>query len=609
MSAKRADRSRLMDGRLVVVLAFAQVWTLAACNALKEDAVPERGQDGSDGAPPHDGDRDEIDVVDLTDRPVTDRGSDEFLDDADACTPSCSHLGDVRCGAPEEASTSQQIQICWRVGGCLRWLDSTTCDTTETCCDGACRSRDETTCETMPPTGFDLYVDARTGSDDADAGLERGTPGRPFRTISKAIRAAQSSQGAKHIYIAAGRYDAALGETFPLILRGGLSLHGEGATIVTVQGSGDFDHSAAGGSFNGKYRVTVVVGDDTAETSVQGMTLLADSPIPASSRVGVLCDRGSAPSFASGVTTLDQVTVGPGYDNGIVATTTNAPDSSGCSLRLTKSTVLGSSWGVVSFGCGTAVGRVPVSVQIGGPGMGNSFAWNNTPSELGGSILIWPCTTNSTIIANSFRDGGTGVSVDQSSEQGVNINHITINGNTFSGMSINGLAVSGNAVVIDELNDNSFTNVSGSLGIDRTRVAAALAIIGSGGAVPSIKKARRNTMIGNDCGLILGGFDNVSFGASGPIDFGQASDPGLNTLRCNSSPTGLGGFDLSMTGSGAGVIPFEGNSWDHFPPPTSVSGSAPNGVDIVSDSPVPGLDLALGTASSAPCPNGRVGGP
>ena len=74
----------------------------------------------------------------------------------------------------------------------------------------------------------DYYVDANYGSDDPGGGTEAN----PFRTISYALGYAASS--GDNIYIAAGIYDTALGESFPLGMNYNVNLLGAGPDVVTV---------------------------------------------------------------------------------------------------------------------------------------------------------------------------------------------------------------------------------------------------------------------------------------------------------------------------------------------------------------------------------------
>src|SRR5262245_19063208 len=93
--------------------------------------------------------------------------------------------------------------------------------------------------------------------------------------------------------MAAGTYDKALGERFPLALRG-LSLAGAGREQTLIVGSGAFDHATAGGPMHGQYLVTIATGDRVLPTKISGVAIRPETPIPVQNYFGVFCDRGSA---------------------------------------------------------------------------------------------------------------------------------------------------------------------------------------------------------------------------------------------------------------------------------------------------------------------------
>lgn len=80
------------------------------------------------------------------------------------------------------------------------------------------------------------YVDAVLG-DDTNSGT---SPATPFRTITRASVAAQSLFS--EIQVAAGRYDASIGESFPIVIQGGVEVFGPdpagGSEAVVVPGAG-----------------------------------------------------------------------------------------------------------------------------------------------------------------------------------------------------------------------------------------------------------------------------------------------------------------------------------------------------------------------------------
>ena len=84
-----------------------------------------------------------------------------------------------------------------------------------------------------------FYVDATTGLD-----TNAGTVAAPFKSLTKAINAA-SAVGAVNIYAASGVYDAANGETFPLMVANGQNLIGAGSAVIS--GGGVYHMILSGG--------------------------------------------------------------------------------------------------------------------------------------------------------------------------------------------------------------------------------------------------------------------------------------------------------------------------------------------------------------------------
>jgi len=82
-----------------------------------------------------------------------------------------------------------------------------------------------------PPSASDIYVDSVTGDDeDGD-----GSSSNPYRTIGAGL---QNSSAGMTVIVNPGLYDSALGESFPLLLRAGVTLRGVDAGQVTVDGTG-----------------------------------------------------------------------------------------------------------------------------------------------------------------------------------------------------------------------------------------------------------------------------------------------------------------------------------------------------------------------------------
>ena len=91
-------------------------------------------------------------------------------------------------------------------------------------------------CLTAPASADSWYVDAVHGS-DSNSGT---SPETAWRTLTHALLAAPDAPpgGAQVIHVAPGRYDPALGESFPLYLRNGFQILGDGGSASTTIESG-----------------------------------------------------------------------------------------------------------------------------------------------------------------------------------------------------------------------------------------------------------------------------------------------------------------------------------------------------------------------------------
>jgi hypothetical protein len=599
---------------------------LAACTRVKSDTQIDDGTHQEAGPEP---------ALD---------GGDARPGDADAdagCAARCDQAGKFRCA---EAET---IQVCVERRGCLEWMDAGRCGDGLLCCDGVCVAADTANCygcgmqcigptpscsqalrhcacgpascaadsqcdsktgacvPLSPPPHADYYVDAHapTGGD--------GSVNNPFTTITSALARTSADQAASPgkaltIYAAAGTYDEALGETFPLTLRGSISLLGAGSEKTVIVGSGDFDHSAAGGAFNETYHLTILAGDTTGAITISGLTLLPSVPSAAPQYFGVFCDRGNAASASDGLTTLDGVTLGPGYHQAVMATTSTSPSSTGCNLRMVSSKITGVWVGIYGQGCELGTGQAPVALDVGSddPEKGNSFSWIRTVTNDGYGVLAQACVAKGVFRNNEFVDSARGIQIDQR-EHGTAINSFTIRGNRFERLSVTGLWIYGYPPVVQEISDNTFQTIQRTLANDRQFRAIGLTI--SSG--PRALKVRRNKFIGNDIGVLLVS-NSINYSSSQPpSDFGTDAEPGENVFRCNSTSV-LGGADVRVELPGSGIVPFVGNQWDHVPPTALGGGLQSDGVDILYFVSGATLDArAASSATSIACPLGRTAGP
>jgi hypothetical protein len=535
--------------------AFLLVLLPAACTPLE----PDNSSLGVGSAEDADGGRDAGVVETSTDGP-TDRGappadasSDRSSDGGACCGDATS---DVQTGAPDVATGEPDVEA----GEPIPDAEAGT-----------------------PDANYYVDVAALSGGD--------GTLAHPFQTITAALDrtsadAADGGATGKRIYVFSGTYTADTGERFPLTLRHGETVTGAGQDRTTVMGAGDLDHAPAGGSLNGRYRLTVVLGSHYLSTRLAGMTIRPVSPTPIAGIHGILCDQGSK---TVGETTLDSVAIGPGYDDSILAGTTTRPFVSACQLRLTASRITGAWAGLFASGCADGEGTAWVDVQVGAAaaGTGNVFQWMN--SQTGGAgALTHPCVTGA-FRNNQFLDSANGIFVDARGQTTTSAFQVV--GNRFERLSLAGIDVEGNTAKIDDLSDNVFT-ANGN----------ALSLIGSG-AGPASVKARRNQFVGNDLGVYIFNATPIAYSAAAPIiDFGWQEDGG-NTFRCNSSAAG-GTMDVAVY-TGSGTIPFQGNFWDHAPPIALPYGTPAASIDIETDGTIT-LDTARAAVSPLACPAGRA---
>jgi hypothetical protein len=554
---------------------------------------------------------------------------------ADACSHDCNEGGTARC-----ASTSQ-LQVCAEISGCLQWVDVGACPASSLCCGGTCVAADENNCYACeancsgrtpscsasrqtcvctdeacgahgqtcnvttglcdPPPAADYYVDAK-----AEAG-GNGSFLKPFRTITAALAAASLAGGVKSIYVLPGTYDAALGEQFPLVARG-VTIRGAGASKTIVSGTGEFDHSAAGGTFNGQYWATFLAGSPELPTTIGDLSVLSDTSGVSSQHYGVFCDRGSASGAVSppaGLTLIDRATIGPAYHGSIVAATTSTAPVTGCNLRMTASNLLGGWLGVYAVGCGVGVGAVPVVLDIGGddPASGNVISGMQLPGG-GWAVLAQGCVKTGMFRHNLFTESGWGVAIDQRGDT-TGSHPFVFRHNKFlhlasAGIGMNGYA-SETAAVIDEVSDNSFVDVSASVVKATDYLAAGLSV-----DVSCLGKVRRNQFIGNDVGIWLW----VDSTIWRPGDLGTPANQGQNVFRCNSSMASPGGADVIVGNPASGILSLAGNFWDHNPPSIHATAAYPEGADIaLSASPAPTVDTTGAGVATVACPAGRATGP
>ena len=443
-------------------------------------------------------------------------------------------------------------------------------------------------CAPRDPGARDLYV----GASARDGGT--GTAACPFRTITQALDARRDRPAT--IHVAAGSYDAAHGEHFPLVLRGEIDLEGAGADTTHVIGTGTWDPrgTAAG---DDEQHVTVVVGDDRATTRIGGMSFAPGAISADLGTVGVQCDRGSlgeldhAADAGPPSTVLHDVEVAS-YTIGVIATDTSR--GTGCALRLERGFVHHDHWGVWGLGCGL-VSQPPPQITAGVDVADSRFVeMRDAHGGDGIGIAIWDCTRWFTLRGSTVGSNDVGVAAVN---HWTPTTHIVIEHDNFVDNLQTGVAI-GRAARIDRLVGNTFEGNSGGPARMIADRGFGLVLDGSNEphASPGVLFARNNSFMENDVAIELRG--GVGFG--GPIDFGRADDPGHNELRCNRTIDGsaVPGHDVVVSGRVAphAQLWFAGDVWDHAPPTT---GATPNGADV--EAPPRALDLAAAIGARNAC--------
>jgi hypothetical protein len=643
--ARRAMRGRSLHNVSYLLVVMGCAAGVTACSDLKPDQslsravgpdVTDSGSDAGESGENTDAGESGGDASD---------GSSGDATDEDICANSCSSEGTFQC------DTSGAVDVCTLQKGCLAWRVVGNCPSGHLCCDGLCTTIDSSNCyacnkrcdndqpvcsaqtktcsctgvscaaagklcnaqtgQCEVPTGIDLYVNAAAQSPGD------GTLQHPFTTITEALTVAAGTTKDQRISVAPGRYDAALGEKFPLQIPGGVSLEGAGEGKTVINGAGRRDEATAKGQFNGFLYATVLMGSAQRVTSLSGCTLQPGDGITGGYYYGVFCDSGNYTAVATvtPTTVLRQVTIGPGYDTGVVATSSTIPVSSGCNLKLVSSTITGNHTGLSAYGCDRpyAFGEHTVGVQIGDQTAsgGNAFTRMLVPDEDGYGVSLGGCVAQASIWYNSFATSNGGIYVEQPTNGRSALTDIVINHNTFDQMTVFGVYARGGAAVIRELNDNSFTAISRFTHPNTLFPGLALIIGGMDEQTfVRITKARRNSFVGNDGAVVLLSYYALPSSFQ-PPDFGTAADHGANTFLCNSgdpSTTGIAGdVRVLLSTSQTETIPFVGNAWDHAPPLFGYDSARVNGQDIaVQDTQPITVDASAPTLAVGVCPTDRV---
>ncbi|KPK84903.1 MAG: hypothetical protein AMS27_08780 [Bacteroides sp. SM23_62_1] len=126
----------------------------------------------------------------------------------------------------------------------------------------------------------DYYVDAVGGSDATG----NGTQGNPWKTITYAL---SKISGTGHtLHVAAGTYDASLGETFPILMENGVSLAGTGAEVSIINA-------------NEAGRVIQCISITDTSTRIEGFTIMGGSNSEGGG--GIYVSAGSCPRITGNI--------------------------------------------------------------------------------------------------------------------------------------------------------------------------------------------------------------------------------------------------------------------------------------------------------------------
>ena len=413
-----------------------------------------------------------------------------------------------------------------------------------------------------------------------------------FRTITEALQAAAlSSAPERRIHVSRGRYTAETGERFPLDLRGGISLEGEGRELTIIAGSS----SARNYPQNRHLSAALLVGDPTRTTRIAHVTIESGKLAVARGDTGIICDAGNTaePDSASRPNTaIDDVAMSRWATSVLVGTGSGRP---GCNMRIVRSRF---EQGFIGIWGGYLLdgGELPAMLQVGDAAEedGNTFSGIVAPpSPLwgdGGAVSLRANLGRARVRGNSFRGVGTGVHL-----WGATSGPFEIVGNTFD-HAFTGVYLE--ASNIDRLEDNTFHALEAGVLIDPRRQTTRP-------AYPEIRRARGNSFVGTVVGVHAFSDDQTGTSIS-VFDFGNPSDPGRNVFHCNASRDGgMVGADVAIENRPAnGVTLFlSGNLWDRVPPTVGPIDwqTGVDGTEVMTDHPS-ALDLSGAGAHGMPCP-------
>jgi hypothetical protein len=357
-------------------------------------------------------------------------------------------------------------------------------------------------------------------------------------------------------------------ETFPLWVRRGTSLIGAGRdqTRIVGIGSPQLDLPTGGSSL-----VTLAT-DDGTPVRVSNLEIVApDQPGP---RIGIACTNESGMESPDAPTLIvDNVSFRGAYGAGVLVTGHDHPASpSSCNAQITGSVFrdgdpTGSS-AVLVVGNGSAV---QARATIGSPN-----AAENVVSGYQVGVSIGDGVAAVAVRNTTVEDSSYGVNIVEASSPAA----IDIAGDRFLNLATAGVALQGVARVAT-LTDNRFMLISAA---DKSGAAVRL-----DGPATSVGLARRNCLLRNDNGVVLGNGSDAG-------DWGTDRHPGANVLAANGP-----GYALrdNATSTGAAALFFSGNLWNGGAP--SVTHQPGEAAEVLCGTAVM-LDVSGGSAYAGRCP-------
>jgi hypothetical protein len=448
----------------------------------------------------------------------------------------------------------------------------------------------------------ELYVDVAA----APGGV--GSQPCPFHAITDGVAAAGASQAvAKTVHVAAGIYSA---ETFPIVVRGGITIAGAGAGATVVQGAGGMSSPS-----------TFEIGDGSLN-ALSGLTLLPPSSATSPpSAIGVHCTGGNlAPWTAASDplqapppnTLLGHLTIGPNYQTAVFIDSVHSNNQlGGCNLSLSDSVITSDLSGVAAIGGGDA--HLPTAMTLGDaahPGNNQLIQISNPTYPMcdfscdeSAALILDDSAYVVRVFGNTFDQDYDGIFFQGGNELTPQKTFIDIEDNTFTNLTHSALWVDSDLAnaAVDVFSGNVVQGLAAPASYQEYAVGLHL---GFG----AIGKARLNSIVDCDVGIEI--VSRSMPGKRGAMDFGTVDDWGDNTIACNaaldyelaSAGQPLGDLSLSLLEHEA--LSLAGNVWNHAPPS---SGTA-NGSDILIDRNAPAMptiDVRDATVY-ADCPRRRA---